>query len=317
MSMEIFERSFTCAIVLITILSGCASPGIRDFNPTFFPDLKLPQKEVKRPFLGIHMENVPEPYLSETVKKENTVYVSQVLAETSAEEAGILAGDIIIAADGEPFTTEGVEPLRQLKKTISGKSIGDALEVSIIREGKPMTITATLREEKKISPKIKAHPEIDLLRKSVGESGSVIYQSLQASGKVDDFLNTISALREKSRLVDSYKISATENPLRLTEINYLLQNPTNIIPVSRGITKSFVECLDAGHYDLGRLISAASLGLDVELSLSPEDPPRFHSMDDFIDYVIAKIGRAESFRKMAFKELSEEDIRFLEEVSLN
>ena len=308
-----YRKPFIGLVILLIVLSGCTSP---QFNPLFFPDVELPQKEAKRPFLGIHMENLPEQYLSETLKKENAVYVRQVLAETSAEEAGILAGDIIIAADGEPFTTEGVEPLRQLKKTISGKSIGDALEVSIIREGKPMTITATLREEKKIPPKIKAHPEIDLIQESITKNDSVIYQSLELSDTVDDFLNTISVLREKTRLVDSYKVAATENPFRLSEINYLLQNPTNMIPVSRRITNPFIEYLDTEHYDLRRLISAASLGLDVELFLSREDLPDIHSMDDFIDYVIAKIGRAESFRKMAFKGLSEEDIRFLEDVSL-
>ena len=146
--------AFIWPVVLLTILSGCVSPGIRHFNPIFFPDLNLTQKESRRPFLGIHMENVPEQYLSETLRKENAVYVSQVLAETSAEEAGIIAGDIIMAADGEPFINEGIEPLSQLKKTIIGKNTGDNIEISIIREGKPLNIVAKLGEEKKVPPKV-------------------------------------------------------------------------------------------------------------------------------------------------------------------
>src|SRR3990172_6441859 len=205
-------KPFIGLVILLIVLSGCASP---QFNPLFFPDIELPQQEAKRPFLGISMVDVPEPHLSETVKKETSVFVKTVIAETPAEEAGIIAGDIIIAADGKSFNEEGVQPRGQFKKTIRGKNIGDELELSIIREGIPLTVTAKLREEKKIPPKVKAHPEIDLLRKSMGENDSVIYQSLQESGKVDDFLNTISVLRGKSQLVDSYRISATENLFRL------------------------------------------------------------------------------------------------------
>ena len=310
---KISGKPFIGLVILLNVLSGCASP---QFNPLFFPDLQLPQTEAKRSFLGISMVTVPDTYLSDKVKKDASVFIKAVIPETPAKEAGIIAGDIVIAADGKSFNEEGIQPLRQLKKAIRGKNIGDELELSIFREGTPLTVVAKLREEKKIPPKVKAQPEIENLQKSMGESDSVIYQLLQASGKVDDFLNTISVLRGKSQLVDSYKISVTENPFRLSEMNYLLQNPTNIIPVSRRITKSFVECLNAGHYDLGCLISVASLGLDVELSLSHrEDPPHIDSIDDFIGYVIAKISRAESFRNMAFKELSADDITFLVEVS--
>ena len=59
-----------------------------------------------------------------------------------------------MAADGEPFINEGIEPLSQLKKTIIGKNIGDNIEISIIREGKPLNIVAKLGEEKKVPPKV-------------------------------------------------------------------------------------------------------------------------------------------------------------------
>src|SRR3972149_1824173 len=113
---DIKKLIHTCVIVWLAILSGCATSGIRNFNPVFFPDMELTKKESKRPFLGIYMGNVPDQYISEPVKKENSVYVKYVIPETPADEASIMAGDIIIAADGNPFANEGVEPLSQLKK---------------------------------------------------------------------------------------------------------------------------------------------------------------------------------------------------------
>lgn len=307
----------TCVIVWSVILSGCATAGTRNFNPIFFPEVEISMKVTKRPFLGIFMGAVPDQYITETVKKENSVYVRSVIPETPAYEAEVKTGDIIISADGNPFTKEGVEPLNQLKKTIMEKNIGDTIELSIIREGNPITLTAKIREERTIPPKIKAHPDIDSFQKTLNETDSVMYQSLVAAGRLDDFQKTLSVIRDKSNLTDSYLIAATENPFRLREINYLLHHPTNMVPVSRMISMPFIESFNTENYDLRRLIREMSSNLDVEVSLSTEDPPQLDSLNAFIDYVTAKITRAETMRKMAFKDLSEDDISFIGNESVN
>ena len=108
---KISGKPFIGLVILLNVLSGCASP---QFNPLFFPDLQLPQTEAKRPFLGISMVAVPDTYLSDKVKKDASVFIKAVIPEAPAAEAGIIAGDIVIAADGKSFNEERIQPLRQL-----------------------------------------------------------------------------------------------------------------------------------------------------------------------------------------------------------
>lgn len=321
---RITERGliFFWTSTLLAVISGCIPSGVHndartltDFNPFFFPDIKLPQKKSEAPFLGIYMGTVPDKYLSETVKKESAVYVDNVIADSGAERAGMIAGDIIVAFDGKIFDDKEVEPLKQLRKTIINKKIGDHLMLSILREGVPMTIDAELGEKKKIPARVKPHPEIDGLQTSMNRTDSVIYHTVQSNDRLEDFLNTIAQLGENSLLLDSYKI-APDNPFRLSEINYLLQNPTNIIPVSRGITSSFLSHLETGTYDLSSLVHEAALRLDAGFNMEPGGAPSINNIDEAIKYIIETVILAESYRKDAFKGLSDEEVEFLEKETL-
>jgi serine protease Do len=60
---------------------------------------------------------------------------------SAAEAAGILAGDILIAFDEQPITD-----LRGYSTLLKTKKPGDTVEVTVLREGKETTVTATLGE---------------------------------------------------------------------------------------------------------------------------------------------------------------------------
>ena len=308
-------------VMLYVIVSGCALNIHHDrsassrFNPLFFPEIEQSHKESRTPFLGIYMEEVPEKYLSEVVKKQSSVYIKHVISETAAERAGILIGDIVIAVDGKPLNNKESNPQNQLRKTIREKKIGDDLKLSIIRDNKPITVEAKVEEMKKIPALIKPHPEIDNIQKSMDKVDSEIYSIIQDNDKLEGFLNTMGHLREKTLLLDSYKI-APDNPFRLREVNYILQNPTNTIPVSRGITNSLLNHLGSGSYDLTRLIHEASKGLDVDFHLDTADVLTMRSLDDITRYIVEVVAGAESYRNAAFKGLSGEEMRFLEEEAL-
>jgi len=298
--------------VSVTILmlgaSGCTHTGL---NPLFFPRIEQPRQESKTAFLGVHMESVPDQVLSETVKKDNAVYIDRIIPESAAEEAGIKSGDIVVAVDGEPFDDK-TPPRNQLKKAITGKNAGDNLRLSIIRDGQETIIDTRLGEKKKIVPKVMLHPEIDAMQKSGDKTGSAVYHMIESSGRLDDFLHTMAQLSDQSLLLDSQKISQ-DNPFRLSEVNYLLQNPTNIIPVSRGITGSILGNLSDMNYKLPGLIESASLQLDARIDPNLEEPPVMNSLDEIINYIIGTTARAESYRIEAFKGLSEEERKFLKD----
>ena len=97
--------------------------------------------KVKRPYIGISGVDLDE----KTAKAYNLVvgvYVKSVEDFSSAEKAGIKAGDVIIEADGQKITT--MDELNEIK----GKhEIGDEMKLKINRDGQEKEITLTLGEQ--------------------------------------------------------------------------------------------------------------------------------------------------------------------------
>src|SRR3972149_3322211 len=175
-----------------------------------------------------------------------------------------------------------------------------------------MIIEARLGVKKKTVPKIKPHPETDTTQKSMDKTSSAVYHTVEASGRLEDYLKPVAQLKEQSFFLDSYKI-APDNPFRLSEVNYLLQNPNNIIPVSREIADSILAHLKDMTYDMSGLVEEASFQLDVEFHTDTEEPSAMSSLDEVVTYITETISRAELYRKESFKGLSGEDKKLLED----
>ncbi|MGB9627589.1 MAG: Do family serine endopeptidase [Thermodesulfobacteriota bacterium] len=108
--------------------------------------------KVVRPWLGISAQDLT-PELAEhfKVKEKEGVLISQVYPGTGAEKAGLLSGDIIKSVDDKPIKNVG-----ELVKEIQKKKVGEKVKLSIIREGKPLTIevtTMTLPEKAELEEK--------------------------------------------------------------------------------------------------------------------------------------------------------------------
>ncbi|OGE64817.1 hypothetical protein A3I48_02650 [Candidatus Daviesbacteria bacterium RIFCSPLOWO2_02_FULL_36_7] len=95
---------------------------------------------VSRPFLGISYR-----FISKDVAIMNEVpqgaYIQDVVSDSSAEQAGIKVGDIITKVDGQTVDSE-----TKISQTITGKKIGDKLNMTVWNDGKERSITATLQE---------------------------------------------------------------------------------------------------------------------------------------------------------------------------
>lgn len=95
--------------------------------------------QFNRPFLGVRyrviekntaiMNDVPEG-----------VYVIEVVKDSPADKAGLVAEDIITKID----TTRLVGDSAELSKLVSQKKVGDQLSLTVWRDGKEETITVTL-----------------------------------------------------------------------------------------------------------------------------------------------------------------------------
>jgi Do/DeqQ family serine protease len=96
--------------------------------------------EVKRGFLGAQLQDL-DPELAEAFglsQHQGAVLVS-VIAGSSAEKAGLKPGDVITAINGRPVHTASA-----VRNEIGLLRVGEQVKLEILRNGKPMQITASV-----------------------------------------------------------------------------------------------------------------------------------------------------------------------------
>lgn len=123
---------------------GFAIP-VNDARPIL--DKLIKYGHVPRPYLGVQLYDLQEmlPSTWNSLKLptsiQNGVLVRSVEPATPASKAGIKSRDVIIAVDGKSIANSS-----ELRKTLYTKQIGADVSLTIYRNGKKITITATLAE---------------------------------------------------------------------------------------------------------------------------------------------------------------------------
>lgn len=96
--------------------------------------------EVRRGLLGVSIAGIDKIAAKDLgLDITGGAMVTEVVAGSAADEAGIEINDIVTAVNGEP-----VENARELSNSIGLMAAGDKVEVSIIRNKKPKKIKVTL-----------------------------------------------------------------------------------------------------------------------------------------------------------------------------
>lgn len=96
-------------------------------------DAILERGHVPRPFLGIAMQAVPVPESSRSLfpeAAEQALLVMHVEPKAPAFSAGVMVGDLIVSANGEP-----VHSVREFLHRISALRIGDTISLVVLRGG--------------------------------------------------------------------------------------------------------------------------------------------------------------------------------------
>ena len=96
--------------------------------------------KISRPFVGISGIDLDE---ATAIRNGLTkgIYVDSVVSGSGAEDAGIMAGDVIVSFDGKDVST--MDELNAIKKT---KNIGYKIEIKLYRKSELKTFTITLKE---------------------------------------------------------------------------------------------------------------------------------------------------------------------------
>ena len=102
----------------------------------------LKDGKVHRGMLGINIQNISEDTAKALELKDTAgVLVSNVQPGSSADKAGLKRGDIVTAINGEKIEDSNI-----LRNKVAGTLPGTSIKLSIVRDGSPMEVTATLDE---------------------------------------------------------------------------------------------------------------------------------------------------------------------------
>ena len=96
---------------------------------------------VKRAVLGIKMQPIDDKIAEELkLSSRNGVYISEVSASSAADEAGLKAGDILLAIDSTKVNTTP-----SVQEAVSRYSPGDSAVITILRDGKEKKVEVTFK----------------------------------------------------------------------------------------------------------------------------------------------------------------------------
>jgi serine protease Do len=125
---------------------GGGSVGIGFAIPINLAKTILPQLEargqVTRGWLGVNIQPVtPDLAKAMQLPKMEGALVAQVLPDSPAITAGVQAGDVIVAFAGHAIVKAG-----DLPGLVAATPIGTTASFQVLRDGKPVTLTATITE---------------------------------------------------------------------------------------------------------------------------------------------------------------------------
>jgi len=132
--------------------------------------------QVRRGVLGVNIQTL-SPDIAESMGLGNTqgALVSQVVDGSAAEKAGIKAGDVITGVNGKP-----VKDAAALRNSIGLLRIGDKVDISLMRDGKPRRVTAVVGDNNEATESAAAgmHDGLDGANLVDAPGGGVLVRSV-------------------------------------------------------------------------------------------------------------------------------------------
>ena len=102
--------------------------------------------EVKRGVLGVNIYDVTPDIAKEFGLAESSgALVAGVVQGSSADRAGVKTGDIITTINGGAVKGAG-----ELRNAVGMMRVGDKVEIGLLRDGKPLKVTALIAERSDI-----------------------------------------------------------------------------------------------------------------------------------------------------------------------
>ena len=183
-------------------------------------DQLLQYGEVKRGVLGVTGGELT-PDLAEAFghKTKHGAFINQVMPGSSAEKAGLKAGDIIVAVNGK-----NIKSFAELRATIATTGAGREIDVEIIRNSERKTFRVRLMEsdEQSISAEV-LHPRLE------GAS----FSEIVGGGIRVDNVDPRSSAAQAGLLANDQIIGANNQPLaNLKQLRQLLAAKPRVVALN-------------------------------------------------------------------------------------
>ena len=127
--------------------------------------------KVERGMLGVEIEDLTPPLAKALdIPQNQGALVTQVVPHSPAQKAGIKPDDVIVNVNGNP-----VSGAADLSNSIGVMRVGTPLTLGVIRNGKTLTIHATIGKQQSEQAGSAAHPELRGIIVSDLSEGSPLY----------------------------------------------------------------------------------------------------------------------------------------------
>ncbi len=164
--------------------------------------------EVQRALLGIQIQDVDGKLAdAKGLKVTRGIYVARVNENGAAESAGVKEGDVIVKLGDKNVSTTS-----ELQELVARNRPGDKINVTVNRDGKEKTLTATLKNIKGEITPIKKEPVI--LNKVLGielaevEKGELKKLNIDSGVKIKKIL--AGKIKEETNIKEGFVITAID-----------------------------------------------------------------------------------------------------------
>ncbi|MCF8721756.1 hypothetical protein [Nitrospina gracilis] len=262
-------------------------------------------------WLGIAPRETKPVFLPDADDFTPALRVHRVYPGSTADKAGLLVTDRIVAVNNEPLELGGENSLVvHFKNRVAQVGAGGNLQLKLLRGEVVMDMALTLDPIPTHPAVLPVHPELDRLHAEARET--FFSQTLEREGMQDEFQKTLRAMKKTSERVLTTAFAGGEsNPFRVGEVNYTLHRPMDLPWLTHLLTRSVNRSFSAEVHRLGSLIQAGLDALDMKDG-EEKIPAPPADLGEFIDRLAAAMNRAETMRREALSQLTVEEVSTLE-----
>lgn len=166
---------------------------------------------VQRAYLGISFVELTPELISEKAVKGATrgIYVAEVQDRTAAREAGLQPGDVVTEINGTEITGTA-----RLQEVMARLSPGDKVTISYVRDGRPQSVSVTLRNRDGNTSLTRAETSEAILGATFSSISDETRQRLEISRGVEVNI-TGDGLFRRAGITDGFIITSI-NTIRVT-----------------------------------------------------------------------------------------------------